>query len=53
PDSALWAIRFAVAPLPAFFLLGGLILAIFYPITRAVHTDIRRQLQERQQGNNI
>ncbi|MBE9197433.1 MFS transporter, partial [Synechocystis sp. LEGE 06083] len=25
PDSALWAIRFAVAPLPAFFLLGGLI----------------------------
>ena len=48
PDSALWAIRFAVAPLPAFFLLGGLILAIFYPITRAVHNDIRQQLQARQ-----
>ncbi|AGF51945.1 melibiose carrier protein [Synechocystis sp. PCC 6803] len=53
PDSALWAIRFAVAPLPAFFLLGGLILAIFYPITRAVHTDIRQQLQARQQNNHI
>ena len=48
PDSALWAIRFAVAPLPAFFLLGGLLLAIFYPITRAVHNDIRHQLQARQ-----
>jgi GPH family glycoside/pentoside/hexuronide:cation symporter len=47
PDSALWAIRFAVAPLPALFLFGGLILATFYPITREVHADIRRQLQER------
>lgn len=53
PESALWAIRFAVAPLPAFFLLGGLILAIFYPITRAVHTDIRQQLQDRQQRSHI
>ena len=47
PESALWAIRFAVAPLPAFFLFVGLILALFYPITREVHADIRRQLQER------
>lgn len=53
PDSALWAIRFAVAPLPAFFLFGGLILAIFYPITRSVHNDIRQQLQARQQNNHI
>jgi GPH family glycoside/pentoside/hexuronide:cation symporter len=50
PESALWAIRFAVAPLPAFFLLGGLVLAIFYPITRSVHTDIRQQLQDRQRN---
>jgi GPH family glycoside/pentoside/hexuronide:cation symporter len=47
PASALWAIRFAVAPLPALFLLGGLILALSYPITREVHAEIRRQLQER------
>jgi GPH family glycoside/pentoside/hexuronide:cation symporter len=47
PESALWAIRFAVAPLPAFFLLVGLVLATFYPITREVHADIRRQLQTR------
>ncbi|MFN9174710.1 MAG: MFS transporter, partial [Synechocystis sp.] len=47
PESALWAIRFAVAPLPAFFLLVGVILATFYPITREVHADIRRQLQAR------
>jgi GPH family glycoside/pentoside/hexuronide:cation symporter len=47
PESALWAIRFAVAPLPAFFLLVSVILATFYPITREVHADIRRQLQAR------
>lgn len=53
PETALWAIRFAVAPLPAFFLLAGLILAIFYPITRAVHTDIRQQLYDRQHIDDI
>ncbi len=47
PESALWAIRFAIAPLPAFFLIIGLVLAAFYPITRDVHADIRSQLNAR------
>ena len=47
PDSALWAIRFAVAPLPAFFLVLGLVLVFFYPLTREVHGQIRSQLAER------
>ena len=47
PDSALLAIRFAVCPLPAFFLVLGLVLAYFYPITREIHADIRLQLQQR------
>ncbi|MFM7384345.1 MAG: MFS transporter [Microcystaceae cyanobacterium] len=50
PDSALLAIRIAVAPLPAFFLILGLVLAYFYPITREVHARIRLQLQERSQN---
>jgi GPH family glycoside/pentoside/hexuronide:cation symporter len=47
PESALWAIRLAIGPLPALFLIAGLILAYFYPITREVHAEIRLKLQER------
>jgi GPH family glycoside/pentoside/hexuronide:cation symporter len=47
PETALWAIRFAIGPLPALFLIAGLILAYFYPITREVHAEIRLKLQER------
>ncbi|AFY78801.1 MAG: MFS transporter [Hydrococcus sp. C42_A2020_068] len=47
PETALWAIRLAIGPLPALFLIGGLILAYFYPITREVHAEIRLKLQER------
>ena len=47
PDSALLAIRVAIAPLPTVFLIIGLILTYFYPITREVHADILRQLRSR------
>ncbi|MEM6613938.1 MAG: MFS transporter [Cyanobacteria bacterium P01_C01_bin.72] len=47
PDSALFAIRVAIAPLPTLFLIVGLILTYFYPITKEVHADILRQLKER------
>ena len=47
PDSALMAIRIAIAPLPTAFLIIGLILTYFYPITKEVHSNIRLQLQER------
>ncbi|MGK7929903.1 MAG: MFS transporter [Microcystaceae cyanobacterium] len=47
PDSALLAIRIAIAPLPAAFLIFGVILAYFYPITQAYHQEIRLKLQER------
>ena len=47
PESALMAIRIAIAPLPTVFLIIGLILTYFYPITKEVHANIRWQLQER------
>lgn len=47
PESALWAIRLVVAPLPAVLLILGLVLAYFYPITREVHAEILLKLQER------
>ncbi|WP_051039771.1 MFS transporter [Synechococcus sp. PCC 7336] len=47
PDSALMAIRVAIGPLPLVFLICGLILAYFYPITRKRHAEILKQLHER------
>ncbi|ACB51847.1 probable sodium/galactoside symporter protein [Crocosphaera subtropica ATCC 51142] len=49
PETALFAIRIAVAPLPAIILIIGLILAYFYPITREVHAEIRLKLKEKHQ----
>ncbi len=48
PDTALQAIRFAVGPLPMVFLISGLVLTYFYPITREVHAGILLQLKEKQ-----
>lgn len=47
PDSVLWAIRFAIGPLPTLALILGLILTYFYPITREVHAEILLKLRER------
>ena len=47
PESALLAIRLAIAPLPALTLVIGIILAYFYPITRDFHAQIRLQLSEK------
>lgn len=49
PESALLAIRIAIAPLPTVFLIVGLVLTYFYPITKEVHADIRLQLQARKE----
>lgn len=49
PESALLAIRIAIAPLPTVFLIVGLVLTYFYPITKEVHADIRLQLKARKE----
>ncbi|WP_204105964.1 MULTISPECIES: MFS transporter [Spirulina sp. CCY15215] len=50
PESALLAIRLAIAPLPALFLILGMILTYFYPITSEVHDRICLQLAERKKA---
>jgi GPH family glycoside/pentoside/hexuronide:cation symporter len=50
PSSALLAIRLVVGPLPTLFLLCGLVLAYFYPLTREVHAEILLKLRERKLG---
>ena len=47
PESALIAIRTAIGPLPSIFLVCGLVLAFFYPITRKRHAEILLQLHQR------
>ncbi|MEG4486104.1 MFS transporter [Microcoleus sp. D2_18a_B4] len=51
PDSALFAIRFAIGPLPTIALIAGMILTYFYPITREVHAEILLKLRERKAQN--
>ncbi|KJH72436.1 MFS transporter [Aliterella atlantica] len=51
PAEALQAIRLAVGPLPMVFLICGLILAYFYPLTREVHAEILLKLKERENAN--
>lgn len=52
PDSALFAIRLAIGPLPTIALVIGLGLAYFYPITREVHTEILMRLSERRRAQS-
>ncbi len=47
PPAALLAIRLAIGPIPTISLIGGVILAYFYPITRERHQQILLQLAER------
>jgi GPH family glycoside/pentoside/hexuronide:cation symporter len=49
PDSALFAIRIIVGPVPTICLILGLILTFFYPITREMHAEIMLKLQERRE----
>lgn len=47
PESAVFAIRVAIGPLPTIPLIAGLVLAYFYPITKEVHAEVLLKLSER------
>ncbi|NEQ95586.1 MAG: MFS transporter [Cyanothece sp. SIO2G6] len=47
PDSALMVIRLAIGPIPTTFLIGGLVLAYFYPISPTVHAEIMAKLSQK------
>ena len=53
PDSALFAIRLAIGPLPTLFLIIGIIFAYLYPITQEVHANILLRLTERKNNQNL
>lgn len=46
-ESAITAIRIMVGPVPSLFLLGGIIFAVFYPLTRQAHEETRAKIAAR------
>ncbi len=49
PRSTLTGIRLVVGPIPAVLLIGGIIFAIFYPLSRKQHHDVVHELTTRRQ----
>jgi GPH family glycoside/pentoside/hexuronide:cation symporter len=47
PASALMALRIFVSVVPAVLLLASVVVAYFYPITRAKYAEIQQELAER------
>ncbi len=47
PDSALFAIRLMIGPVPALILAAGMLLVYLYPITKAKHEETLRELARR------
>ena len=50
PESAVWAIRILIGPVPSIFLLGGILFAVFYPLSRESHAEIRKQIAARKEA---
>jgi GPH family glycoside/pentoside/hexuronide:cation symporter len=48
PASAVWAIRILIGPVPSILLLGGILFARFYPLSREKHAETREQIVARQ-----
>jgi GPH family glycoside/pentoside/hexuronide:cation symporter len=48
PASAIWAIRLLIGPIPSIFLLGGILFAFYYPLSREIHAETRDQIAARQ-----
>ena len=49
PEAAVWAIRILIGPVASFFLLGGILFARFYPLSREAHAKARQQIAARQE----
>ncbi|MBX3010204.1 MAG: glycoside-pentoside-hexuronide (GPH):cation symporter [Caldilineaceae bacterium] len=47
PPAAVWALRFFMGAIPALLLFCSIGVALHYPLTRAAHAELRRQLAER------
>ena len=53
PDSALLGIRIVIGPIPAVLLIGGIVFAIFYPLSREDHHKIVEELRIRREQRKL
>ena len=51
--AAVNTIRFLMGPLPSIFLLGGIVFAIFYPLSRDKHAEVRAEIAARNMPANL
>lgn len=49
-ESAVWAIRIMIGPVPSILLLGGILFAIFYPLSREAHAETRAKIASRREA---
>lgn len=49
-ESAVWAIRILIGPVASLFLLGRILFARFYPLTREAHAETREQIAARREA---
>ena len=47
-ESAVWAIRILIGPVPSILLLGGILFAMYYPLSRESHAETREKIAARQ-----
>lgn len=53
PPSALWMIRLIMGPIPILLMISGIICAMGYPISRAMHHQILAQLSQRKAEHRV
>jgi glycoside/pentoside/hexuronide:cation symporter, GPH family len=49
-ESAVWAIRILIGPVASIFLLGGILFARFYPLSRETHAETRSKIAARHEA---
>ena len=49
-ESAVWAIRIMIGPVPSVLLLGGILFAMYYPLTREAHAEVRESIEARREA---
>lgn len=49
-ESAVWAIRILIGPVPSVLLLGGILFAIHYPLSREAHAEAREKIAARREA---
>ena len=52
PSSAVLAIRMMIGPVPSVLLLGGILFAAFYPLSRAGHAKARQEIAARRNSGD-